>query len=69
MYNNDIMFDSIAKEFGNLLLEKQKMKIRVHIDYAIMIESNGCVENLQNRLSLDETRVFIDKLIEHNKDY
>lgn len=48
---------------------ENKMKIRAHTDYAIMAESNGCIENLQNRLSLEETREFIDKLIENDKNY
>lgn len=48
---------------------ENKMKIRAHTDYAIMAESNGCIENLQNRLSLDETKEFINNLIEHDKFY
>lgn len=48
---------------------ENKMKIRAHTDYAIMAESNGCIENLQNRLSLDETREFINNLIDNDKEY
>ena len=48
---------------------ENKMKIRAHTDYAIMAESDGCQDNLANRLSLEETKEFINDLIKNDTEY
>ena len=47
----------------------QKLKCHLEADFVMMARCDGSIENLDNRLSLDETEQLLKDIIENNPEY
>lgn len=55
--------------YVDVLKFAQENKIKAYSDYILMGEANLCIDNLRNRLSLEDTEKVIRSIIEHDIDY
>ena len=55
--------------YKDILLYAQSLKIKAFSDYIMMAEADFCTDNLDNRLSIQETEKVIRTIIEFDLDY
>lgn len=55
--------------YDKVLEYARSLKIKAQTDYIMMAQSDGCTDNLANRISIEETRTVLQDILDYDHQY